>query len=198
MKKLQKLSSKLSKIVSERYPCYDRISHRNSKQLCNVTSSVRLRLIHGKSPNKRSNACKIVAFFSFSTCTSWFFKFVRKVFLFSIYSLEQWKQKSFNETFLCLSFRTELDKSSSDVAAEGAILNEMLEIVAKRAALRPSDTIPHGIGSSQTVDGLESDVSECCYSPVSKTSWIPIFIQFIVIYACILYFAFGSMSWWLC
>lgn len=30
----------------------------------------------------------------------------------------------------------ELDKSSSDVAAEGAILNEMLDIVAKRAALR--------------------------------------------------------------
>ncbi|XP_052859195.1 LOW QUALITY PROTEIN: F-actin-monooxygenase Mical [Drosophila gunungcola] len=31
-----------------------------------------------------------------------------------------------------------LDKSSADVAAEGAILNEMLEIVAKRAALRPT------------------------------------------------------------
>lgn len=97
------------------------------------------------------------------------------------------------------SFHTELDKSSSDVAAEGAILNEMLEIVAKRAALRPSDTIPHGISSSQTVDGLESDVSECCCSPlmyrtVSKPSWIPILLQFVVIYACILYFAFGRMS----
>ncbi|KAL5285067.1 Mical family protein [Megaselia abdita] len=33
-----------------------------------------------------------------------------------------------------------LEKSSTDVAAEGAILNEMLEIVAKRAALRPSFT----------------------------------------------------------
>lgn len=33
----------------------------------------------------------------------------------------------------------ELDKSAQDVAAEGAILSEMLEIVAKRAALRPSD-----------------------------------------------------------
>uniref|UniRef100_A0A1I8PQX2 F-actin monooxygenase n=1 Tax=Stomoxys calcitrans TaxID=35570 RepID=A0A1I8PQX2_STOCA len=33
-----------------------------------------------------------------------------------------------------------LDKSSADVAAEGAILNEMLEIVAKRAALRPSSS----------------------------------------------------------
>uniref|UniRef100_A0A182TJB6 BMERB domain-containing protein n=1 Tax=Anopheles melas TaxID=34690 RepID=A0A182TJB6_9DIPT len=31
-----------------------------------------------------------------------------------------------------------LDKNSSDVAAEGAILNEMLEIVAKRQSLRPS------------------------------------------------------------
>ncbi|KAJ6638608.1 [F-actin]-monooxygenase Mical [Pseudolycoriella hygida] len=53
---------------------------------------------------------------------------------------------------------SKLDKSSSDVAAEGAILNEMLEIVAKRAALRPSDTLPHGISSSQAVDGLESDI----------------------------------------
>lgn len=32
---------------------------------------------------------------------------------------------------------SELDKSAQDVAAEGAILSEMLEIVAKRAALRP-------------------------------------------------------------
>lgn len=31
-----------------------------------------------------------------------------------------------------------MDKNSADVAAEGAILNEMLEIVARRAALRPS------------------------------------------------------------
>lgn len=72
----------------------------------------------------------------------------------------------------------------------------MLEIVAKRAALRPSDIMPH---STQTADGLESDVSEgCCtplvYETVSKTSWIPILIQFVVVYACILYFAFGSMS----
>jgi hypothetical protein len=32
-----------------------------------------------------------------------------------------------------------LDKSAQDVQMEGAILSEMLEIVAKRAALRPSD-----------------------------------------------------------
>uniref|UniRef100_A0A7G3AQU1 F-actin monooxygenase n=1 Tax=Lutzomyia longipalpis TaxID=7200 RepID=A0A7G3AQU1_LUTLO len=37
---------------------------------------------------------------------------------------------------------SKLDKSSADVAAEGAILNEMLEIVAKRAALRPTDGLP--------------------------------------------------------
>lgn len=39
-----------------------------------------------------------------------------------------------------LNFILELDKSAQDVAAEGAILSEMLEIVAKRAALRPVDT----------------------------------------------------------
>lgn len=33
-----------------------------------------------------------------------------------------------------------MDKNSADVAAEGAILNEMLEIVARRAALRPSSS----------------------------------------------------------
>lgn len=33
----------------------------------------------------------------------------------------------------------ELDKSAQDVAAEGAILSEMLEIVSKRAALRPAE-----------------------------------------------------------
>ncbi|XP_055852127.1 F-actin-monooxygenase Mical isoform X11 [Episyrphus balteatus] len=35
---------------------------------------------------------------------------------------------------------SKLEKSSADVAAEGAILNEMLEIVAKRAALRPTSS----------------------------------------------------------
>lgn len=39
-----------------------------------------------------------------------------------------------------IAFFLELDKSAQDVAAEGAILSEMLEIVAKRAALRPVDT----------------------------------------------------------
>ncbi|XP_050329198.1 F-actin-monooxygenase Mical isoform X5 [Bactrocera neohumeralis] len=43
------------------------------------------------------------------------------------------------ELNLRLSFN-KLDKSSADVAAEGAILNEMLEIVAKRAALRPTSS----------------------------------------------------------
>ncbi|XP_033232869.1 F-actin-monooxygenase Mical isoform X8 [Drosophila pseudoobscura] len=47
-----------------------------------------------------------------------------------------------------------LDKSSADVAAEGAILNEMLEIVAKRAALRPTasqlDLTAAGTASTST------------------------------------------------
>ncbi|XP_046803698.1 F-actin-monooxygenase Mical isoform X3 [Lucilia cuprina] len=43
---------------------------------------------------------------------------------------------------------SKLDKSSADVAAEGAILNEMLEIVAKRAALRPSASNHDLAGSS--------------------------------------------------
>lgn len=50
-----------------------------------------------------------------------------------------------------------LDKSSSDVAAEGAILNEMLDIVAKRAALRANDP-QNGMNS------IESDVSPVNWS----------------------------------
>lgn len=52
----------------------------------------------------------------------------------------------------------ELDKSSADVAAEGAILNEMLEIVAKRAALRPTasqvDLTAAGAASTSTDAGI--------------------------------------------
>lgn len=49
----------------------------------------------------------------------------------------------FFDTFLnyvdyLLFYPIELDKNSADIAAEGAILNEMLDIVARRAALRPS------------------------------------------------------------
>ncbi|XP_030239865.1 F-actin-monooxygenase Mical isoform X7 [Drosophila navojoa] len=51
-----------------------------------------------------------------------------------------------------------LDKSSADVAAEGAILNEMLEIVAKRASLRPTasqvDLTAAGTASSSTDAGI--------------------------------------------
>ncbi|XP_023165273.2 F-actin-monooxygenase Mical isoform X4 [Drosophila hydei] len=51
-----------------------------------------------------------------------------------------------------------LDKSSADVAAEGAILNEMLEIVAKRASLRPNasqmDLTAAGTASSSTDAGI--------------------------------------------
>lgn len=49
-------------------------------------------------------------------------------------------------------FIAELDKSSSDVAAEGAILNEMLDIVAKRAALRSTE-------SQYGMNSIETDVS---------------------------------------
>lgn len=55
-------------------------------------------------------------------------------------------------------FFEELDKSSADVAAEGAILNEMLEIVAKRAALRPTasqvDLTAAGAASTSTDAGI--------------------------------------------
>lgn len=44
----------------------------------------------------------------------------------------------------------ELDKSAQDVAAEGAILSEMLEIVSKRAALRPAD-IPSSPSRSENI-----------------------------------------------
>lgn len=44
----------------------------------------------------------------------------------------------------------ELDKSSQDIAAEGAILSEMLEIVAKRAALRPAPPEPTSNSSLQS------------------------------------------------
>lgn len=47
----------------------------------------------------------------------------------------------------------ELDKSSADVAAEGAILNEMLEIVAKRAALRPSSSTNDLAATSEHLRG---------------------------------------------
>uniref|UniRef100_A0A182QMY4 BMERB domain-containing protein n=1 Tax=Anopheles farauti TaxID=69004 RepID=A0A182QMY4_9DIPT len=46
-----------------------------------------------------------------------------------------------------------LDKNSSDVAAEGAILNEMLEIVAKRQALRPSPDVKANAAAVAAVTG---------------------------------------------
>uniref|UniRef100_A0A1A9VGD2 F-actin monooxygenase n=1 Tax=Glossina austeni TaxID=7395 RepID=A0A1A9VGD2_GLOAU len=50
-----------------------------------------------------------------------------------------------------------LDKSSADVAAEGAILNEMLEIVAKRAALRPSTSAVELLGASERLRSQEME-----------------------------------------
>lgn len=82
---------------------------------------------------------------------------------------------------LPIDIQLELDKSSSDVAAEGAILNEMLDIVAKRAALRANDP-QHGTNS------FESDVSpvNCNACPTRHTllNWfIPIFLSVL----CMLY-----------
>ena len=68
------------------------------------------------------------------------------------------------------------------MAAEGAILNEMLEIVAKRAALRPSDAGMAGDGAAG--DGLDSDVSSYPFS-----SWAFVFTQIAISFACILWYA---------
>lgn len=75
-----------------------------------------------------------------------------------------------------------LDKSSSDVAAEGAILNEMLEIVAKRAALRANDP-QHGLNS------IESDVSLACCARDFLFKWlIPIILSILF---CMFYLHFA-------
>lgn len=95
-----------------------------------------------------------------------------------------------------------MNKSSSDVAAEGAILNEMLEIVAKRVALRASDAgQPNGSnGCGSSSNRLESDVSSVCLDNVLECisnhlpcreyhNWLIVFTQFFIIYACILYYS---------
>ncbi|XP_055677351.1 F-actin-monooxygenase Mical isoform X1 [Lutzomyia longipalpis] len=76
---------------------------------------------------------------------------------------------------------SKLDKSSADVAAEGAILNEMLEIVAKRAALRPTDGLP-------TADEVSPE-DEIVVAPTLK--WGPVLVVFSLLYACILWFAYS-------
>lgn len=75
---------------------------------------------------------------------------------------------------------SELDKSSADVAAEGAILNEMLEIVAKRAALRPTETVDQ----QQQNENDDSDVSL-----KYKTLNCSLFILFLlsILFACVLF-----------
>lgn len=108
------------------------------------------------------------------------------------------------DLFFLIFIPTELNKSSSDVAAEGAILNEMLEIVAKRAALRPFDTsssIQPQSRSSVAVDSktVQSDVSLInnsqsqgiiCRFLLNCDNWISLFCHFLIIYACIIYVAF--------
>lgn len=89
---------------------------------------------------------------------------------------------------MVIYYLTGLDKTSEDVAAEGAILNEMLDIVAQRAALRPSDASSQECTSA---DGLNSDVS---YSIIPATytfsSWAHVLFRITITYACILYYAF--------
>lgn len=82
-------------------------------------------------------------------------------------------------------FNAGLDKSSSDVAAEGAILNEMLDIVAKRAALRANEP-QHGNNS------IESDVSlansTACRARDILIKWLMPIVVFIL---CMFYLHFA-------
>lgn len=75
----------------------------------------------------------------------------------------------------------ELDKSSADVAAEGAILNEMLEIVAKRASLRPNasqmDLTAAGTASSSTDAGITLTGHSHEQEESNVSSKPPLFIQ---------------------
>lgn len=78
-----------------------------------------------------------------------------------------------------------LDKSTSDVAAEGAILNEMLDIVAKRASLR---TLDGGGGASNNSNSrrlFESDVS----CGAANNDWLVFVLQLAVLFACIWWYA---------
>lgn len=86
----------------------------------------------------------------------------------------------------------ELDKSSSDVAAEGAILNEMLEIVAKRAALRPSD--PVGASTSNFEVSLDDNLHAVVNSN-NNTVYLNNVIYstlFITVVSILVYFHFSS------
>lgn len=85
------------------------------------------------------------------------------------------------------------------MAAEGAILNEMLDIVAKRAALRASDAGQQNNGGT-TSNRLESDVSASYFNKIIECvsnqlpcrnyhNWLIVLMEFLIIYACILYFA---------
>lgn len=85
---------------------------------------------------------------------------------------------------MCIS---ELDKSSSDIAAEGAILNEMLEIVAKRAALRPADSIAGQLNDSEV--SHKSMLNYRFRRLRFNRGLAFVSIQFILIYACIIYYA---------
>lgn len=76
----------------------------------------------------------------------------------------------------------------SDVAAEGAILNEMLDIVAKRAALRTNEA------QCDISAELQSNVSrsyfELPHSFLELNLWLFVFLPILVIIACIFVFIF--------
>lgn len=81
-----------------------------------------------------------------------------------------------------------MDKSSSDVAAEGAILNEMLDIVAKRAALRSNDP-QYGMNSMESdVSSVESMNARNIFYNIVNTNWFYLIYLFILCTFCI-YFA---------
>lgn len=74
-----------------------------------------------------------------------------------------------------------MDKSSSDVAAEGAILNEMLDIVAKRAALRANDP-------QHAMNSIESDVSPVNYpASCARDILLKWLIPIVVLVLCMFY-----------
>lgn len=79
-----------------------------------------------------------------------------------------------------------LDKSSSDVAAEGAILNEMLDIVAKRAALRANDTQQqHGTNSFDSDVSPVNTITACIPHFYTLLNWLmPILLAIL----CMFYF----------
>lgn len=88
-----------------------------------------------------------------------------------------------NVTNSSFKFFAELDKSSADVAAEGAILNEMLEIVAKRAALRPNDSLTENFHNDE-VSALNIVVDQS-----AQNKWWRLFTVCVILVAFVMLIA---------